>query len=162
MTLYQQRKVAVIPTLTNPSVSSALPIAEPTSPFPHQVGPGSLRTVTGVDAEEAARIAGDNALQGQIITLTGQVNALNADLGQEILARTDADTVLQNNITNEVGARIDGDDALAIEITNETNARVQGDTVAHWASLDFRNLPTVDPGNGQPWLDGGLIRITVP
>jgi hypothetical protein len=78
-----------------------------------------------------------------------------------------ADQALRDALAAETAARMAEDNA-------EHGARVSGDQYLfgivqgmvpieqlcqYWAQCDFSFLPTADPGNGQPWNDGGHIAI---
>ena len=95
--------------------------------------------------EEAARIAGDAALQSALNTeistrgaadtaLQGNIDDVAADLVIETTARTAADATLTASISTEVTARTDADTALGVRIdgvvtsvSDEAAARVAGD-----------------------------------
>lgn len=71
-------------------------------------------TVSGLNAEIAARQAGDTVLQTAINTeVTNRTNAVSA----EASTRAAADIFLQNNIDSEASARVTGDNTLSGQIT---------------------------------------------
>jgi hypothetical protein len=74
---------------------------------------GDLALLDAINAEEAARIAADDALQ--------------ADLEAETLSRTYADIALHDALSTETAARIASDDALQDAIDLEEAARVAVD-----------------------------------
>ena len=61
-------------------------------------------------------------------SIVGAVNELDADIGNEVTARTDADTALGTRIDNEVTAREQADTALGARIDDEVTVREQADT----------------------------------
>jgi hypothetical protein len=106
------------------------------------------------------------------------VEAVLAALALERTARIAGDTALTDAITAERTARENGDTVLGNAIVAERNARQSADlaeTMARiaadallvpisqlcvmWAACDLSFLPTTDPGNGQPWLDGNHIAV---
>ncbi len=92
-----------------------------------------------LDAETAARIAGDDALQAgidaeEIARIAGDI-ALQAAIDAEEAARIAADLALQNNIDAEAAARIAADAALQAAINAEEAARIAADAVLQ-ANID--------------------------
>jgi len=85
-----------------------------------------------VDAEEAARIAADTALQANIdAETTARISAdttLQTNINNEATARLNADAALQGNIDAEATARIAVDTALQGNISAEVTARTVADT----------------------------------
>jgi len=162
-TPYSSRKVAILPKLDTLPTSSVFRVHKPTDEYVYEATPVVLNDAAGVSGERADRIAADQQLAANISLETQQRQAadatLSTDIGTEILARINGDNALNTQIVNEVGARIDGDDNLALDLTTETTARVAGDTPQMFATFDLRNLPTSDPGNGQPWLSNGNIHV---
>jgi hypothetical protein len=109
------------------------------------------------------------------------VEAVLAALALERTARINGDTTLTNAITAERTARENADTALGNAIAAERNARQAADiaeTMARiaadallvpiaqlcsmWAGCNLSFLPTTDPGNGRPWLDGTHIVVGTP
>jgi hypothetical protein len=74
---------------------------------------GDLALLEAINAEEAARIAADSALQ--------------ADLDSESTARIDGDTALHDALDAEEVARIAGDVSLQAALDSEEDARIAGD-----------------------------------
>lgn len=73
-----------------------------------------------IDAEEASRISGDNALGGRIDTvetaataLTGRVSAAEQDIIDEIADRTNAINTLTSRVADEESARATADTSLS-------------------------------------------------
>ncbi len=60
--------------------------------------------------------------------IVGAVNELDADIDEEVTARTDADTALGTRIDEEISARTDADTALGTRIDEEVTARTDADT----------------------------------
>lgn len=78
--------------------------------------------VDDLNAEIAARISGDNALQSQIDGNDTDIANLTSDLATETSNRTSADATLQSNIDAEETARTSGDASLQSQIdTNDTD-----------------------------------------
>ena len=107
-------------------------------------------------AETNARIQGDQALGS---AQQASAAALQTALANETAARVAADQDI-------AGRSADNQAALAAE----TAARIAGDALlvpkadlrAEWMALDLSVLPLVDPGMGQPWLDGNHIAVGSP
>lgn len=85
-----------------------------------------------LDAEEAARIAADNALGVRIDTETSERKAadktLQDNIDAEEYARTQEDTRLNARIDKEVTDRTNADNELGTRIDNEEDAREAADT----------------------------------
>ena len=98
----------------------------------------SAANATAISNEAAARVAADNALQGNIDSeATARIagDTTNADaITAEATARGAADTTLQGNIDSEATARISGDAANATAISDEANTRSAADT-AHDSAI---------------------------
>lgn len=103
--------------------------------------------------ERSQRINGDADLSGALqAEATARENADTA----ETTARKNADTA-------ETMARQNAD---ALERTARQNADALLVPLAQlcslWAACNLSFLPTTDPGNGMPWLDGNHIAIGTP
>ena len=89
---------------------------------------------TLVPAEEAARIAADEALQtaidNEVTARTSADTSLQDAITAEITARTSADTTLQDNIDAEESARIAADNVLRTEIGAEITAEISAEATA--------------------------------
>ena len=117
--------------------------------------------------------------------VSSDTSALEAELETERQARISADLALaaalaaervawQQAVSNEVRLRQQADVAEArarkASDTAETQARIAADALlvpkaelcALWAACDLSFLPTSDPGNGMPWLDGNHIVVGTP
>ena len=85
-----------------------------------------------LDAEEAARIAADNALGVRIDTEIAERKAadktLQDNIDAEETARTEADTALGARIDKEIQDRTNADNALGVRIDDEEDAREAADT----------------------------------
>lgn len=97
-----------------------------------------------LDAEIAARIAGDDSLSNRI---TSEVSAriagdsrLQGNIDAEATARANADTTLQTNIDNEATARQNGDNTL------QTNLNAAITTVMANLQQEQNNRITMDEG----------------
>jgi len=87
-----------------------------------------------VDAEEAARIAADDALSLRATSLEGRMDDAETDIDQnttdlraEEVARAAGDATLQSNIDAEATARANADTTLQNNIDAEETARIAGD-----------------------------------
>jgi hypothetical protein len=106
-----------------------------------------------VAVERAARIAADNGFQ---TALNGEAAAREAAVAAEEAARIAGDAYLaaidqgtQQGLANEV-LRATAAEALLVPLDQLCSL---------WATCDLSFLPTADPGNGMPWLDGNHIAI---
>jgi hypothetical protein len=50
-------------------------------------------------------------------------------------------------------------DLLAKLTSNIGNISIGGVTPEEFAALDLDTLPTSDPGDGKPWLNGGVMQV---
>lgn len=120
------------------------------------VGASSGDNAAALAAEQAARIAADNALQAAI---AAEVAAREAADAAETAARAAADAWLVTYVHGsaaglqaEIDARIAAD-ALLVPIAQLCTL---------WAGCDLSFLPTSDPGLGKPWLDGNHVAVGTP
>ena len=89
-----------------------------------------------IDAEEAARIAADNAINSR---LTAETNA-----------RQDGDAAAQYAVRVEADTR-QSQDALLVPLV---------ELATLWAGQDLAAvLPTSNPGGGKPWLNGTTVSV---
>jgi hypothetical protein len=100
---------------------------------------GDTALLEALNAEEAARIAADSALQAgldaeEAARIAGDV-ALQAGLDAEEAARINGDDSLQAALDAEEAARIAGDDSLQDALDAEIAARIAGDNALQ-AGLD--------------------------
>ena len=120
------------------------------------VGSSSSDNAALIAAEQAARIAADNALQAAI---TAEAAARAAADAAEAVTRASMDAWLEAQL------RVGGDG-----LADETAARIAADLLlvpiaqlcSLWAGCDLSFLPTADPGLGRPWLDGNHIAVGTP
>ena len=113
------------------------------------VAPSDAVNVAQLDAEAAARVAGDFALAASIadeaalraagdtalaVSIADEAalraagdSALAASIADEATARASADTALAASIADEAALRAAGDATLAASITDEATARAAGD-----------------------------------
>ena len=107
-----------------------------------------------LEAERAARIAGDNALGGAIgteaVARAAQDAQLGRDIGQEAMYRATAD-----NQKLPFGYPASGD----LAGTYPAPTLKPGVVCSAWRVCDLSTLPTSDPGHGQPWLSGNHIVV---
>ena len=120
------------------------------------VGASSGDNAALIAAERGARIAADNALQAAIVAADATRAA--ADAAEEA-ARIAADNLLR-------AAAVHTTTLLYNEIVRATNAEAllvpKADLCSLWAACDLSFLPTSDPGNGMPWLDGNHVAVGTP
>lgn len=117
------------------------------------VGVSASDNAALIAAEQAARIAADNALQAAIAAEAAARAAADA---AEATIRASMDAWLESQL--HVGS-----DGLQAEI----NARIAADLLlvpiaqlcSMWAACDLSFLPTSDPGLGKPWLDGNHLAV---
>jgi hypothetical protein len=117
------------------------------------VGASTTDNAALLAAERDARIAADQALARAI---EAEIAARIAADAAEQAARAAADAYLTAYSQNSVAA-----------VTGEREARIAADALlvpitqlcGMWAACDLSFLPTSDPGNGRPWLDGNHLVV---
>ena len=87
-----------------------------------------LTLTNALIAEEAARIAADNALDARLTTEEGNVDDLQSDLADEITRATVAEAVLTQDLADEVTRATAAEVANAQSIQDEISARAVADT----------------------------------
>lgn len=120
------------------------------------VGTDAADNAALIAAEKDARIAADQALQAAI---TAEAVARAAADAAEEAARAAADAWLVASLQGGTAglqaeiARAKAAEALLLPIAALCST---------WAQCNLSFLPTSDPGNGMPWLDGNHIAVGTP
>ena len=85
-----------------------------------------------INAEEAARLAGDNAVQANVTaeasTRAAADGVLQSNINAETAARIAADSAIEDLIDAETAARDAADNTLSASIATEQGARIAGDS----------------------------------